>query len=76
MEEMSAWARAQGIFRQRLRAQTTRDKAAVIELADTLALDGIDIDIEGQLLTEIDRAGDYTPFIAALSGAMKARCER
>ena len=47
--------------------------AALIELADTLALDGIDIDIEGQLLTEIDRAGDYTPFIAALSGAMKAR---
>ena len=47
--------------------------AALVELADTLGLDGIDIDIEGQLLTEIDRAGDYTPFIAALSDAMKAR---
>lgn len=47
--------------------------AALVELADTLGLDGVDIDIEGQLLTEIDRAGDYTPFIAALSGAMKAR---
>src|SRR5687768_17906916 len=35
-EEMGAWARAQGIFRQRLRAQTTRDRSAVIELADTL----------------------------------------
>ena len=36
MEEMSNWARAQGIFRQRLRAQTTRDRSAVLELADTL----------------------------------------
>ncbi len=47
--------------------------AALVELADTLGLDGVDIDIEGALLTEIDRAGDYTPFIATLSGAMKAR---
>jgi chitinase len=47
--------------------------AALVELADTLDLDGVDIDIEGQLLTEIDRAGDYTPFIAALSKAMKVR---
>jgi chitinase len=47
--------------------------AALIDLSDTLGLDGVDIDIEGQLLTEIDRAGDYTPFIAALSDAMKAR---
>ena len=47
--------------------------AALVELADTLGLDGIDIDIEGALLTDIDRAGDYTPFIAALSDAMKAR---
>ena len=47
--------------------------AALVELADTLGLDGVDIDIEGQLLTEMDRAGDYTPFIAALSDAMKAR---
>ena len=36
MEEVSAWARAQGIFRQRLRVQTTRDRSAMIELADTL----------------------------------------
>ncbi len=47
--------------------------AALVALSDTLGLDGVDIDIEGQLLTEIDRAGDYTPFIAALSKAMKAR---
>lgn len=47
--------------------------AALADLADTLGLDGVDIDIEGQLLTGLDRAGDYTPFIRALSGAMKAR---
>lgn len=47
--------------------------AALVDLTDTLGLDGVDIDIEGQLLTDIDRAGDYTPFIAALSDAMKAR---
>src|SRR3546814_11933831 len=47
--------------------------AALVILGDTQGLDGVDIDIEVQLLTEIDRAGDYTPFIAALSDAMKAR---
>lgn len=46
---------------------------ALVDLADTLGLDGVDIDIEGELLTAIDRAGDYTPFIKALSEAMKAR---
>ena len=47
--------------------------AALIGLADTLGLDGIDVDIEGELLTAIDRAGDYVPFIETLSAAMKAR---
>lgn len=47
--------------------------AALVELADTLGLDGIDIDIEGELLTAIDRAGNYVPFIETLSAAMKAR---
>lgn len=47
--------------------------AALVELADTLGLDGIDVDLEGELLTAIDRAGDYVPFIALLSEAMKAR---
>jgi len=31
------------------------------------------VDIEGALLTRIDRAGDYTPFVAALSGDLRAR---
>ena len=32
--------------------------AALVDLADTLGLDGVDIDIEGQLLTQIARAGN------------------
>lgn len=47
--------------------------AALVALSDTLELDGIDVDLEGELLTAIDRAGDYTPFIAALSRELKAR---
>lgn len=42
-------------------------------LADVHGLDGIDVDIEGVLLTEIDKAGNYTPFIAELGAAMRAR---
>lgn len=45
----------------------------LVALADTFGLDGIDVDIEGVLLTEIDKAGNYTPFIAELSAALKAR---
>ena len=47
--------------------------AGLVALADDLGLDGVDIDIEGVLLTQIDKAGDYTPFIAALSAALRAR---
>lgn len=47
--------------------------AALVALADQLGLDGVDIDLEGELLTAIDRAGNYVPFIEALSVALKAR---
>ncbi|WP_447727166.1 glycosyl hydrolase family 18 protein [Sphingomonas koreensis] len=47
--------------------------AALVALADQLGLDGIDIDLEGELLTAIDRAGHYTPFIQSLSAALKTR---
>lgn len=47
--------------------------ANLVTLADTLDLDGIDIDIEGELLTRIDRVGDYVPFVAAMSAAMQSR---
>jgi len=35
-------------------------------------LDGIDVDIEGALLTSIDNSGNYTPFIQALRNALPA----
>lgn len=47
--------------------------AALVALADQLGLDGVDIDLEGELLTAIDRAGNYVPFIETLSRALKAR---
>ncbi|HEY0623931.1 glycosyl hydrolase family 18 protein [Sphingomonas sp.] len=47
--------------------------AALIALADQLGLDGVDIDLEGELLTAIDRAGNYVPFVEALSVALKTR---
>lgn len=51
----------------------SRDRIAsrLIALADDLGADGIDIDIEGALLTQIDRNGDYSPFVAALATALK-----
>lgn len=53
----------------------SRDKVVrqLIALVDEHDLDGLDIDIEGVILTKIDQAGNYTPFIASLSQALKAR---
>lgn len=45
----------------------------LIALMEELGLDGIDVDIEGVLLTSIDNAGNYTPFIQALSAQLIAR---
>lgn len=45
----------------------------LIAFMDGFGLDGIDIDIEGGLLTSIDNAGNYTPFIEALSTELKAK---
>ncbi|WP_182466806.1 glycosyl hydrolase family 18 protein [Sphingomonas gilva] len=45
----------------------------LVALVDAHGLDGIDVDIEGALLTAIDKAGNYTPFIAELGAAMRAR---
>lgn len=36
-------------------------------------LDGVDIDIEGALLTSIDNAGNYTPFIQSLRNALNGK---
>jgi chitinase len=48
-------------------------KRELLGIVDAAGLDGIDIDIEGALLTAIDRAGNYTPLIAALSEGLRAK---
>ncbi len=47
----------------------TRDKliSNIDAFVKEFDLDGVDIDIEGDLLTEIDKAGNFTPFISVLS---------
>lgn len=45
----------------------------LIAFMEEFGLDGLDIDIEGVLLTNIDNAGNYTPFIQALSAQLIAR---
>lgn len=45
----------------------------LIALIEAFGLDGIDVDIEGVLLTNIDNAGNYTPFIQLLSAELVAR---
>ncbi|MCH2176934.1 MAG: glycosyl hydrolase family 18 protein [Lentisphaeria bacterium] len=45
----------------------------LMAIVDEFNLDGLDIDIEGELLTSIDEAGNYTPFIEKLSKGLKSR---
>jgi chitinase len=47
--------------------------AGLMELVDRYEIDGIDVDLEGQLMTGIDREGNYTPFIQELSAALRSR---
>ena len=47
--------------------------AGLMELVDRYGLDGIDVDLEGELMTRIDREGNYTPFIRELSAALRSR---
>lgn len=44
----------------------------LIQFINDFNLDGIDIDIEGVLLTAIDKSGNYTPFIQALRSSLPA----
>lgn len=43
----------------------------LLKFVSDFNLDGIDVDIEGVILTNIDNAGNYTPFIQALSNGLK-----
>lgn len=47
--------------------------ANIIRFLDQTGLDGIDVDLEWDVLTAIDTAGEYTPFIQALSAELKKR---
>lgn len=45
----------------------------IVQFVNNLNLDGVDIDIEGELLTSIDNAGNYTPFIQALRNGLPGK---
>ena len=47
--------------------------AGLVRLVDSYRLDGVDVDLEGELMTRIDRAGNYTPFVAELAAALRSR---
>jgi chitinase len=47
--------------------------ANILGMVDRYQLDGVDIDLEGDLMTGIDRAGNYTPFVQALSEGLHTR---
>jgi chitinase len=51
----------------------TRLIANLIDLVDRYDLDGLDIDLEGELMMRIDAAGNYTPFVRELATALHAR---
>jgi hypothetical protein len=68
MEEMSAWARAQGIFRQRLRAQMTRERSAVIELADTLQRPRLRMVVDSAGSARLEFLGASGQVIRAVTG--------
>ena len=63
-----------GDWAQLLEPQTRgRIVAGLLALIDEYRFDGLDMDLEGDLMTRIDKAGNYTPFVAALSAALRAR---
>ncbi len=44
----------------------------LLQFVNTFNLDGLDVDIEGVVLTNIDNSGNYTPFIQALRNGLPA----
>ena len=45
----------------------------IVQFVNDNNLDGIDVDLEGELLTNIDMDGSYTPFIQALRNALPGK---
>ena len=58
------------LLRPERRAELVR---SLVALVDEERLDGLDVDLEWDVLTAIDKEGNFTPFIAELSTAMRAR---
>ena len=46
--------------------------AALVALADAQGLDGLDVDIEADLLARLVKSGEYTPFVRDLGRALHA----
>ena len=47
--------------------------AGLLAFVDKYDLDGIDVDLEGDLMTRMDRDGNYTPFVQELGAALHSR---
>ena len=54
-------------------ANRTNTVNNLIQFVNHFGLDGIDVDLEGVLLTNIDNAGNYTPFIQALRNGLPGK---
>lgn len=61
------WAK---LLEPQSRARLVKNLVAMVERYD---LDGIDVDLEGELMAGIDAAGNYTPFVRDLAAALHAR---
>ena len=63
-----------GDWTQLLQPQTRGTLVAnLIDLVDRYGLDGLDVDLEGALMSSVDREGNYTPFVRDLANALHAR---
>jgi GH18 family chitinase len=51
----------------------TKVAANLLAMVDRYDLDGLDVDLEGELMTAIDKAGNYTPFVKALAEDLHRR---
>jgi chitinase len=66
-----------GDWAQLLQPQTRPKLVAnLIDLVDRYGLDGVDIDLEGELMMRIDTAGNYTPFVHELATALHRRSKQ